>query len=295
MTTRRTFLTMSAAALAAPALPRARARAGLAERAHDQGHGPVRRRQLARHRRTHRDGSAVARARPDHRDREPRRRRRLDRHRAGRQGRARRLHAADPGLRAFRGARGLSQSQLRPGARFPRRHSVRHHPERDGGAPLARLQDRQRSGRGRQKSGKFTYASAGVGSATHWAAERLRLSGGIRSGARAVQGRAGGAHRGDGGPHRFHLHGHVGGAAADPGRQARGARGQLRRTLGRAAERADDARSRAEGLRLQLLDGPVRAGEDAAPPSSSGSMRTPRRRCRCRRCRTGSSRRASSR
>jgi tripartite-type tricarboxylate transporter receptor subunit TctC len=29
-----------------------------------------------------------------------------------------------------------------------------------------------------RKSGKFTYASAGVGSATHWAAERLRLSGG---------------------------------------------------------------------------------------------------------------------
>ena len=28
-----------------------------------------------------------------------------------------------------------------------------------------------------KKSGKFTYASAGVGSATHWAAERLRLSG----------------------------------------------------------------------------------------------------------------------
>jgi tripartite-type tricarboxylate transporter receptor subunit TctC len=29
-----------------------------------------------------------------------------------------------------------------------------------------------------KKSGKFTYASAGVGSATHWAAERLRLAGG---------------------------------------------------------------------------------------------------------------------
>jgi tripartite-type tricarboxylate transporter receptor subunit TctC len=29
-----------------------------------------------------------------------------------------------------------------------------------------------------KRSGKFTYASAGVGSATHWAAERLRLAGG---------------------------------------------------------------------------------------------------------------------
>jgi tripartite-type tricarboxylate transporter receptor subunit TctC len=32
-----------------------------------------------------------------------------------------------------------------------------------------------------KKSGKFTYASAGVGSATHWAAERLRLSGGYEA------------------------------------------------------------------------------------------------------------------
>ena len=29
-----------------------------------------------------------------------------------------------------------------------------------------------------KKSGQFTYGSAGVGSATHWAAERLRLAGG---------------------------------------------------------------------------------------------------------------------
>jgi tripartite-type tricarboxylate transporter receptor subunit TctC len=31
------------------------------------------------------------------------------------------------------------------------------------------------------KSGSFTYASAGVGSATHWAAERLRISGGFQA------------------------------------------------------------------------------------------------------------------
>ena len=33
----------------------------------------------------------------------------------------------------------------------------------------------------KKKSGTFTYASAGVGSATHWAAERLRLSGGYEA------------------------------------------------------------------------------------------------------------------
>ena len=32
-----------------------------------------------------------------------------------------------------------------------------------------------------KKSGKFTYGSAGVGSATHWAAERLRLAGGYEA------------------------------------------------------------------------------------------------------------------
>ena len=32
-----------------------------------------------------------------------------------------------------------------------------------------------------KKSGQFTYGSAGVGSATHWAAERLRLSGGYEA------------------------------------------------------------------------------------------------------------------
>ena len=240
MTTRRTFLTISAAALAAPALPRIAAAQDYPT-APDQGHGPVRGRQLARHRRAHRDGSAVAAARPDHRDREPRRRRRLDRHRLGRQGRAGRLHAADPGLRAFGGARGLSQSQLRSGARLLRRHSVRHHPERDGGAPRARLQDRAGPGRGRQEE-RQVHLRLGRRRQRHplgggAAAARRRL----RGRARAVQGRTGSAHRGDGRPRRLHLHGNVGGAAADPRRQAHGAGGQLAR---RARRRCRTCRRR---------------------------------------------------
>ena len=198
-------------------------------------------------------------------------------------------------VRAFGGARGLSQSQLRSGARLLRRHSVRHHPERDGGAPLPRLQDRAGPRRGREEE-RPVHLRLGrrrqrhpLGGGTAAARRQLRRD------ARAVQGRPGGAHRGDGGPRRLHLHGHLGGAAADPRRQAHGAGGELRCALGGAAGRADDARSRPEGLRLQLLDGPVRAVEDAARDRRASSMRRRRRRWRRRRCRTSSSRRGSSR
>ncbi len=70
-----------------------RLRAGLADARHPR-HGSVRGGKLARHRRPHRARSAVDPARPVDRGGEPRRRRRLDRHRAGRQGRPGRLHAS---------------------------------------------------------------------------------------------------------------------------------------------------------------------------------------------------------
>ena len=115
-----------------------------------------------------------------------------------------------------------------------------------------------------KKSGQFTYGSAGVGSATHWAAERLRLSGGYEATHVPFKG----------GPEALTevMAGRVdftcmGISAALPlirdGKLV-GAGGELRGALGGAAERADDARSRPEGLRLQLLAGPVRAVEDAA-------------------------------
>ena len=115
-----------------------------------------------------------------------------------------------------------------------------------------------------KKSGKFTYGSAGVGSATHWAAERLRLAGGYDAVHVPFKG----------GPEALTevMAGRVdftcmGISAALPliqdGKLVALAV-SLGGALGRAAERADDARGRAEGLRLQLLDGTVRAVEDAA-------------------------------
>ena len=68
------------------------------------------------------------------------------------------------------------------------------------------------------KAGSLTYASAGVGSATHWAAERLRVSARLHRRACAVPRRTGSAHRGDDRPRRFHLHGHVVRAAVHPAR-----------------------------------------------------------------------------
>ena len=130
--------------------------------------------------------------------------------------------------------------------------------------PLARLQERAGPGGGGAQE-RPVHLWLGrrrqrhpLGGGTAAALGRLRRH------ARAVQGRAGSADRSVGGPDRLHLHGHLGGAAADPRRQAHGAGGQFRGALRGAAGRADDARSRAQGLRLQLLDGPVRAGEDAA-------------------------------
>ena len=60
------------------------------------------------------------------------------------------------------------------------------------------------------KAGSLTYASAGVGSATHWAAERLRVSAGFTGRPRSVPRRPGSAHRGDDRAGRFLLHGHGG-------------------------------------------------------------------------------------
>ena len=114
------------------------------------------------------------------------------------------------------------------------------------------------------KAGSVTYASAGVGSATHWAAERIRVAGGFTGVHVPFRGGPEALDRGDDRPRRLHLHGYVGGAAADQGRQAHGARGEHAQPVADAARRADDDRGRPAGFRLRLLDGPVRAGKDAA-------------------------------
>ncbi len=107
-------------------------RAELAGEAADPGDDPVFGRQQPRHRRAHRARSALEPARTDDRGGEPRRRRRVDRNRRRRQGGSRRLFDPDQRLRAFLRPGGLSEHQLRSGARFFRGHPVRHHPQRDG-------------------------------------------------------------------------------------------------------------------------------------------------------------------
>ena len=140
MSTRRQFIKLSTAALATASLPGAALAQAWPSRT-DPRDGSVRGGQLARHRRTAGDGSAVDAARPADRDREPRRRRRHHRQRAGRQGRARRLHPAGPGLGAFGRARGLSEHRLRRRQGFHRRHPVRNAAERHGGGAVERHQD----------------------------------------------------------------------------------------------------------------------------------------------------------
>jgi hypothetical protein len=99
------------------------------------------------------------------------------------------------------------------------------------------------------RAGSLSYASAGVGSATHWAAERLRLAAGFeavhvpfRGGPEALTevmtGRVDFTCMGLGGEH----------AAA----------------FGRLAGGPDHPRSRTARFRLHLLDGSFRAGEHAA-------------------------------
>ena len=133
--------------------------------------------------------------------------------RPGRQGRARRLYHPDQRVRAFVGARRLSEHCLRSGARFFRRHPVRHHPQRDGGR--ARQGHQDHAAARRRGQGRLVQLCVGRGRQRHplgggTPARQRRLPGP----ARPVPRRPGSAHRGDGRPGRFHLHGHVVGAAA---------------------------------------------------------------------------------
>ena len=119
----------------------------------------------------------------------------------------------DQRLGAFLGARGLSEHPLRPGARFFRRHPVRHHPQRDG--DLARQGHQDHPGTRRRRQGRLVHLCLGR------RRQRHPLGGGAPARQRRLPGhpcsvprRPGGAHRGDGRPGRFHLHGHVGRAAA---------------------------------------------------------------------------------
>ena len=128
------------------------------------------------------------------------------------------------------------------------------------------------------KSGSITYASAGVGSATHWAAERIRVAGGFQ-----------GVHVPfRGGPDALTevMTGRVdftsmGMSSALPlikdGKLAPLAVSTPKRSA-RAAGRADHDRGGPAGFRLHLLDGAVRLRRRRRAPSSSGCAAKPRRR-----------------
>ena len=157
------------------------------------------------------------------------------------------------------------------------------------------------------KAGSISYASAGVGSATHWAAERLRVSAGFTGDPRSVPRRTGSPHRGDDRPGRFHLHGHGGRAAVHSRRQAHPARGELGRSDPRALPdvpttlEAGFANSdynywmgmfvpaktprdiverlrirRQEGARAAQRDGEIRAAGDRADVADVGRVRCAR-------------------
>ncbi len=128
---------------------------------------------------------------------------------------------------------------------------------------------------GKAKPGSLNYSSAGAGSASHFAGERLRVSAGIQAQHVTYKGAAEAvtevvAGRIDFSPQLPDDH-----AAADQRRQAHRARGQRAKAHRDIAQRADHHRGRlVRGLDLSVLQRPVPAGEDAARhrrPDARGS------------------------
>ena len=181
MTTRRQFLSLAGAALATPALPRLATRRRAGRQAADPRDDPVLGRQ---HASTSSGASCSSRSRASSARPSWSRTAAAPAARSGPPPVAKAepdgYYDPDQRLRAFRRPGGLSEHRLRSGARFLRRHPVRHHPQRDGDRAREGHQDAPGAGGGRQ-GGSLTYASAGVGSATHWAAERLRVSAGFQA------------------------------------------------------------------------------------------------------------------
>ena len=116
------------------------------------------------------------------------------------------------------------------------------------------------------KAGSMTFASAGVGSATHWAAERFNRQRRLPADACAVPRRPRSAHRSDDRTRRFHLHRHLVRPALHQGRQARSARGLVGQTLADFAGRSNHAGSSATGIPTSI--------------SGTGCWCRQRRRCR---------------
>ncbi len=243
---------------------------------------PADRRQRDRRHGAYRDGSGLRPAGPaDHRGK-PSRRRQHHRHGRGRQGGPRRLHPA----RQFLDPYGDAGDPVEFGIRDDRpcRHcSARQHARGDGVQSLEGLQEARRFRSCREGEARLgELRLGGCGEFVPSQRRAVPAGGRLRGGASAVQGRAGGADRGDRGTRRLLFRAAGERAAAAQGRPAASAcRERLVARL-RVARRADHGRSRLSQLGVQLLGRRVRAGEELPPTSAPSSMPKSRRRCKIR-------------
>ena len=113
------------------------------------------------------------------------------------------------------------------------------------------------------RPGELNFASAGIGSASHMAGERLRLAAGINVQHTPFRGAEGlGAVLA--GMDRLLFHPDCAGGPADRRRQAGGAGGKHAEAGAVLAKRTDDSGSGLSGCRVSVLGRIVRAGEDPA-------------------------------
>ena len=206
--------------------------------------------------------------------REPPRRRHHDRLRPGQAGRAGRPHHPRSLQRHRHRAGDPAQRALRPGEGFFRPDAARQRAA--GAGDRAEQGHQERQGAGGEGQGEARRAQLRRRRHRHAAASgdgALSPGRGLRRPARAVQGRARGADRGDDRPHRYLFLPDHAGAAADPGRQGAGARGvELQARVG-PARCADHDRGRRAGVRSRFLGRRLRAEEDAARRGRQDAVR----------------------
>ena len=260
---------------------------------------PFTRRQRDRHPRAHRRAEAVGDVGPAGGHREPAGRRRHDRRGRRRQVAGRRLHAA----RAF-GRRTRCNRVDLPDACPTTRSRTSSRSRTLGGQPNVLVVAPSTgftttspisSLRRRRRPARSTSRSAGIGSGTHINAREVQARRGHRRRAHSVQGHARGADRHDDRPRDVLLLADLGGAAEHSRRQAGRARRVDGEALERAAERADDRRGRAAGIRLQPVGRHVRAGRHAGRHRRQDQRGRRQRRSRRPTCASGSRRSAPSR
>ena len=127
---------------------------------------------------------------------------------------------------------------------------------------------------GKAKPGALNYSSAGVGSASHFAAERVMVAAGFTAAAYPVQGLGRVAPRNHRGPRGLQHSVVRDNGSAHSERHAVAARGQCPQTLRTRAECADHDRGGfTHGIRLCVLHRHLPPGEDAAQHRREASRR----------------------